>query len=66
MLCRALEFAQRPDYDAYRSLLEKMRDRKVSITSYVYCVPYIKPALHSWGHLHFMGVFVHMLNCRPR
>ena len=30
MLCRALEFAQRPDYEAYRALLEKMRDRKVS------------------------------------
>lgn len=29
MLCRALEFAQRPDYEAYRALLEKMRDRKV-------------------------------------
>jgi hypothetical protein len=65
MLCRSLEFAQRPDYDAYRALLEKMRDRKVSGTTHVYWVPSIKPALHSVGHLHFMGMFVHMLICWP-
>lgn len=67
MLCRALEFAQRPDYDVYRALLEKMRDRKVSFTSQLFCtlIPSTRPALHSQGHVCYMGMFVHILTFKP-
>jgi hypothetical protein len=46
MLCRGLEFAQIPDYNGYRKLLERMRDRTVRRRYYLHiksalCTDYI-------------------------
>jgi hypothetical protein len=36
MLCRGLKFAQKPDYNGYRKLLERMRDRTVRRCNYLH------------------------------